>query len=68
MTNSLRWHLWLLPAAGLLLVLPGSKPHSTMKLNWHDAADAVERINFVYTYEGFMSNWHGYRRYHRCAG
>jgi hypothetical protein len=55
-------------AAGLLLVLPGAKPHSAMKLDWRDAADVVnnvERINFVYSYEGFMSKWHGYRRYHR---
>jgi hypothetical protein len=55
----------LLLAAGLLLVLPGAKPHSTMKLDWRDAADAVERISFVYSYEGFMSKWHGYRRHHR---
>lgn len=36
-----------------------------MKLDWQRVTDAVERLNFIYNYEGFMSHWHGYYRYHR---
>jgi hypothetical protein len=36
-----------------------------MKLDWRAVTDAVERLNFVYGYEGFLSNWHGYYRYQK---
>jgi hypothetical protein len=36
-----------------------------MKLQWELITDAVERVAYVQDYEGFISHWHSFHRYHR---
>jgi hypothetical protein len=39
--------------AGLLLVLPGpNKDHTSMKLDWRTVAGSMERLEYVYDYQG----------------
>lgn len=46
-------------------MLPGPKPHSSMKLDWQEITDSVDQLTVVQDVDSFMSVWLGYHKYHK---
>lgn len=55
----------LLLPAGLVLVLSGPKPHSSMKLDWQKITGSVDQLTVVQDFDSFMAVWLGYHKFHR---